>query len=135
MPRRTRGAHHQEAAMSSISESVTRARAAQAPALVGWLLVLGGVLYFVGGSLHPKQDPEGVSLKEHLRVMYEDPAWFLSHSVFLAGMVLLAAALVLLERGGALRGVGRAHTAAVVAAVATTFATAGSLLHLVSGTE
>src|ERR687891_958451 len=98
MARRTRGAHHQEAAMSSISESVTRARAAQAPALVGWLLVLGGVLYFVGGSMHPKQDPEGVSLKEHMRVMYEDSAWYPAHIVFLAGMVLLAAALVVLAR-------------------------------------
>lgn len=121
--------------MSITSQRVARTHAVHASAPVGLLLVLGGLLYFVGGSMHPSQDPEGVSLKEHLRVMYEDPAWYPAHSVFLVGMVLLAAALVLLVRGGALRGVGRAHTAAVVAAAATTFAAAGSLLHLVAGSE
>jgi hypothetical protein len=122
--------------MSTISQPVARARAAQVPAVVGWLLVGGGVLYFVGGSMHPKQDPEGVSLKEHLRVMYEDSAWYPSHSIFLVGMMLLAAALIVLARGSGLREhVGRAHTAAVVAAAATTFAAAGSLLHLVAGSE
>jgi hypothetical protein len=38
-------------------------------------------------------------------------------------------------RTGSLRDVARAHTAAVVAAVATTAAAAGSLLHLVSASE
>lgn len=121
--------------MSALSRTAERARTRQVPAVVGGLLVLGGILYFVGGSMHPKEDPEGVSLKEHLRVMYEDPAWFSSHAVFLAGMVLLAAALVVLVRSGCLRDVGRAHIAAVVAAIATSFAAAGSVLHLVSGTE
>jgi hypothetical protein len=55
--------------------------------------------------------------------------------VFLVGMVVLAAALVVLARGGGLRAVGSAHTAAVVAALATTVAAAGSLLHLLSGSE
>lgn len=121
--------------MSTVSQTTERVRAAHIPRLVGWLFIAGGVLYFVGGSMHPKQDPDGVTLKEHMRDMYEDPAWFSSHAIFLVGMVLLAAALVVLVRGGRLRSTGRAHTAAVVAAVATTAAAAGSLLHLVAGSE
>ena len=122
--------------MSITSQRVERTHAVHASAPVGWLLVLGGLLYFVGGSMHPSQDPERVSLKEHLRVMYEDSAWYPSHSLFLVGMILLAAALVVFARDGSLREHGgRAHTAVVVAAAATTFAAAGSLLHLVAGSE
>jgi hypothetical protein len=129
-------AHHiEETSMSTLSRAVERTRGTNVSPLVGWLLIAGGVIYFVGGSMHPKEDPVGVSLKERLRIMYEDSAWFPAHTVFLVGMVLLAAALVVLPRGGGLRVVGKAHTAAVVAAVATTAAAAGSLLHLLSGSE
>jgi len=121
--------------MSTLSRSVERTRATHVSPLVGSLLIAGGLIYFAGGSMHPKEDPVGVSLKERLRIMYEDPAWYPAHTVFLVGMVLLAAALVVLVRSGGLRAVARAHTAAVVAAVATSAAAAGSLLHLLSGSE
>lgn len=121
--------------MSTLPGTAERARALRVPTMAGWLLVAGGILYFVGGSMHPKEDPEGVTLKEHLRVMYEDPAWYPAHTIFLVGMVLLAAALIVLVRSGSLPGTRSAHTAAVVAAYATTAAAAGSLLHLVSGSE
>jgi hypothetical protein len=121
--------------MSAMSRTAEVTRAPSASPLVGWLLLAGGVLYFVGGSMHPKEDPPGVSLKQHLLVMYEDPAWYPAHAVFFVGMVLLAAALVTLVRGGSLRPVRHAHALAVVAAVTSTLAAAGSLLHLVSGSD
>jgi hypothetical protein len=121
--------------MSTLSRSLERTRSPHVPLSTGWLLVAGGVLFFIGGSMHPKEDPPGVSLKEHLRVMYEDDLWFPGHTVFFVGMVLFAAALVVLVRSGGLRRVGRAQTAAAVAAVATSVAAAGSLLHLASGSE
>src|SRR5690349_9899956 len=31
-------------------------------------LAVGGALFFLGGMLHPHEDPPGVSLKEHLHV-------------------------------------------------------------------
>jgi len=118
--------------MSAMYRTDEVTRAPRTSPLVGWLMLAGGVLYFVGGSMHPKEDPPGVSLKEHLLVMYEDPAWYPAHAVFFVGMVLLAASLVTLVRGGSLRPVRAAHALAVVAAVTTTLAAAGSLLHLVS---
>ena len=122
--------------MSTLTRTTDQARALRIPKMTGWLLVAGSILYFVGGSMHPKEDPEGVTLKEHLRVMYEDSAWYSSHTIFLAGMVCLASAVVVLARGGSLRPVApRAHVAAVVAAVATSVAAVGSLLHLVSATD
>ena len=121
--------------MSTLSRSKERTRSLHVPLATAWLLVAGGVIFFVGGSMHPKEDPPGVTLKEHLRVMYEDDLWFPAHTVFLVGMVLLAAALLVLVRAGGLRPVARAQTAAVVAAVATSVAAVGSLLHLASGSE
>lgn len=121
--------------MSTMSPTEKVTRAPRTSPVVGWLLLAGGVFYFVGGSMHPKQDPHDVTLKEHLHVMYEDPAWYPAHAVFFVGMVLLAAALVTLVRSGSLRPVRTAHKAAVVAAVTTTMAAAGSLLHLVSGSD
>jgi hypothetical protein len=85
--------------------------------------------------MHPSEDPPDVTVKEHLRLMYEDPAWYPAHTVFLGGMVLLAAALVGLVRSGPLRTVPVAHKALVVAAVTSTVAAVGSLLHLVAGSE
>jgi len=121
--------------MSAMYRTEEVTRAPRTSPLVGWLMLAGGVLYFVGGSMHPKEDPPGVSLKEHLLVMYEDPIWYPAHAVFFVGMVLLAASLVTLVRGGSLRPVRAAHALAVVAAVTTTLAAAGSLLHLVSGSD
>ena len=102
---------------------------------LGRVLAAGGALFFVGGGLHPHDDPPGLTVREHLRVMFEDPAWYPSHAVLLGGMVLMAAALVGLARGRALADVPRARTAAVVAAWATVAATAGMVLHLVAAVE
>ena len=103
--------------------------------LSAWGLIVGGALYFSGGGMHPGEDPPDVTVKEHLRLMYEDPAWYPAHTVFLGGMVLLAAALVGLARSGRLRPVPAAQKALVAAAVSSTVAAVGSLLHLVAGSE
>jgi hypothetical protein len=85
--------------------------------------------------MHPKEDPPGVSVKEHMRVMFEDPAWYPAHVVLFVGMVLIAASLVALVRGRSLAGVPRAHVAAVIAAVAASLAAPGMLLHLIAATD
>ncbi len=103
--------------------------------LVAWGLVAGGVLFFAGGPLHPHEDPPGVGVKEHLRVMFEDPAWYPSHALLLVGTVLIAVSLVALVRGGSLSGVPRVHTVAVVAAAAAVLAAPATLLHLVAAVD
>lgn len=106
-----------------------------APPLVAWTLLAGGATYFLGGASHPKQDPPGVALKEHLRVMYEDGNWYPGHALLLAGTVLMAAALVVLVRCRALARVRSAHLAGVAAAIASSLGAAAALLHLVMATE
>ncbi len=103
--------------------------------LVGWGLLAGGAFFLAGGPMHPKEDPIGVSMKEHLRVMYEDSSWYTAHAVLLAGMVIIAASLVALARSRALAAVPRAQAAAVVAAVATAVAAPAMLLHLISAVD
>lgn len=98
-------------------------------------LLLGGAFFLAGGPMHPKEDPPGVSVQEHLRIMYDDPLWYPSHAVLLVGMVLIAASLVALARGRSFAGSGRAHVATVVAAVAASVAAAVMLLHLVAAIE
>ena len=103
--------------------------------LVGGGLVAGGAFFLAGGPMHPDQDPPDVSLHEHLRLMYEDPAWWSSHAVLLVGMVLIAAALVGLVRGRSLAALPRVHTVALAAAVAASAAAVDMLLHLVSAVD
>lgn len=110
-------------------------RPRRASRLVGWGLLLGGATFFIGGSMHPKQDPPDVTVHEHLRIMFEDPAWYPSHFMLLVGMVLLAASLVALVRRGALATLPRAQKAGVIAAVTSVLAAFGMLLHLVAGSE
>jgi hypothetical protein len=121
--------------MSTVTMTQEQAQLRRHSQLAAWGLVVGGVLFFAGGLLHPKEDPPGVSLKEHMRVMFDDPAWYPAHAVVLLGMAILAAALVELVRGRTLSGFPRAQFAAVVAAVASSLAAAGMLLHLVSAVE
>jgi hypothetical protein len=40
--------------------------------------------------MHPHEDPPDVTVKEHMRVMFEDPAWYPSHTVLLPDMAVLA---------------------------------------------
>ena len=121
--------------MSSEPQIDERVRARRATPLVGWGLLAGGALFFVGGSMHPKEDPPGVGVLEHLRVMFEDPAWYRSHAFLLVGMVLLAASLVALVRGGTLAASRRAQAVGAVAAVAAVLGALDMLLHLVAASE
>lgn len=104
-------------------------------ARVAWTLIAGGAIFFVGGSMHPKQDPPDVTVKEHLRVMYEDGNWYPSHTLQLIGISLMAVALVALARSGALASVRQAQRAGAVAAVGAVGWAFGSLLHLIAATE
>lgn len=119
--------------MTVVQKSEEPVRARRTSRLVGWGLLAGGALFFIGGGMHPKEDPPDVTVKEHLRIMFEDPTWYPSHAVLLAGMVLIAAALVALVRGTL--AVPPAQSAAVLAAVTAVLAAAGMLLHLVIATE
>lgn len=103
--------------------------------LVAWGLVSGGALFFVGGSMHPGDDPPGLSLNEHLHLLYSDPAWYPSHALLLIGMVLVAVSLVGLARGDTLASVSRAKSVGVIAAIAAVLGALGMLLHLVAATE
>jgi len=103
--------------------------------LVAWGLVAGGAFFLAGGPMHPKEDPAGVTLKEHLRVMFEDSSWYSAHAVLLVGMVLIAASLVTLARTRALSNIPRAQSAVVVAAIAATAAAPAMLLHLIAAVD
>lgn len=98
-------------------------------------LLIGGAFFFAGGPMHPKEDPPGVSLKEHFRIMYEDPSWYPSHAVLLVGMVLIAVSLVALARGRSLAAFPRTQIATVIAAAATSLAAGEMLLHLVAAVD
>ncbi|WP_405145101.1 hypothetical protein OG589_00090 [Sphaerisporangium sp. NBC_01403] len=103
--------------------------------LVAWGLLAGGVFFFAGGPMHPKQDPPNVTVKEHMRIMFEDPSWYPSHTVLLIGMALLALSLVALVRGRSLADVPRMPVVAVIAAIATAVAAPAMLLHLVAAAD
>lgn len=117
--------------------AVTEARqlAARTNPLVGWVLLAGGVFWLVGGPMHPREDPPGVSAKEHLRIMFEDPNWYPAHTILLIGVALIAAALVALARGHSLSAVRPMQVTVVIAAVMASLATPGMLIHLVAASE
>lgn len=110
-------------------------RARRTRPLVGWGLLAGGAFFFVGGSMHPGEDPPGLSVKEHLLLLFLDPAWYPSHALLLVGMVLIAASLVALVRGGTLAAAPRAQLVGTIAAVAAVLAALDMLLHLVAASE
>lgn len=114
-------------------ESVRRGRTGSPAA---WALLAGGVSFFVGGSMHPSEDPPDLTLEEHLLLLYENASWYPSHAFLLAGMVLIAASLVALVRGKkTLVSAPRAQRTGAVAAIAAVAGAAASLLHLVAATE
>ncbi|MDQ3632697.1 MAG: hypothetical protein M3417_15800 [Actinomycetota bacterium] len=121
--------------MSTPSETEKTISGQHTDPLVAWGLLIGGAFFFVGGPMHPKEDPPGVSVKEHLRIMFEDPAWYPSHALLLVGMALIAASLVALVRGRSLTGVPRADVVALIAAAAASLATIGMLVHLVAASD
>jgi hypothetical protein len=121
--------------MSSVAKTEQPLDSPHASPLATWSLLIGGAFFFVGGSLHPKEDPPGVALKEHLHVMFEDPLWYPAHAVTLIGIALIAASLVLLVRGHGLGRKAGAHLVAAVAAVSAVAASVGMLLHLLAALD
>ena len=121
--------------MSTMQHTEVRIRAPRVTPLVAWGLLGGGAFFFVGGSMHPGEDPPGLSLKEHLHLLFQDPAWYPSHALLLVGMVLIAASLVALVRGGTLASVPRAQRVGAMAAVAGVLGALDMLLHLVVASE
>jgi hypothetical protein len=103
--------------------------------LASWALVAGGVLFFVGGGMHPGEDPPDATLDERMLLMFRDSTWYSSHVLLLAGTALVALGLVALVRGGGLDGVPRLRRVAVVAAAAACAATVATLPHLVAAVE
>jgi hypothetical protein len=66
--------------------------------LISWYLGVGGVLFFAGVALHPHEHVEGGTLEEQFHAMFRDSRWYPAHVLLLAGMALMAAALVGLAR-------------------------------------
>lgn len=118
--------------MPTVLETVGDVRA-RIPAAAGWSLMAGGALWLVAGGMHPKEDPPDVTLKEHLRIMYENDAWYPSHALLFLGIGLIALALVLVVRSRALQA--PVHRAAVGAAGATGAATVAVLIHLLMAVD
>jgi hypothetical protein len=112
-----------------------RASARRTNPLTAWSLAAGGVLFVVGGAMHPAEDRPELSMAQQLRFMYEDPAWYPAHSAMFAGMVLITVALAALTRDPAIAGVPRARKATLVTACASALATVGALLHVVAATD
>lgn len=130
------GGHRREASMTMTTALQNDEDTRVLPgSRVPWTLIAGGVIFFVGGAMHPEEDPPDVTVKEHLRVMYEDGNWYASHTLQLIGVVLVAFALVALARSGALARVRRAQRAGVVAAAGAVGWAFGSFLHLIAATE
>lgn len=121
--------------MSTVERKEANVRRGRAGSLAAWALLAGGVSFFVGGSMHPGEDPPGLTLKEHLLLLYEDASWYPSHAFLLVGMGLIAASLVALVRGKKTLTSARAQTAATIAAIAAVLGAVASLLHLVAATE
>lgn len=122
---------HDKSATAEL-QAVDKVRA-RLPMAASWSLVAGGALWFVGGGLHPKEDPPDVTLTEHLRIMYENDSWYPSHALLFLGVALIAVALVFVVRSRALPD--SLQRAAVVAAVGTGAATVAALFHLVMAVD
>ena len=105
-----------------------------APRVAGGLIA-GGLLFFVAGGMHPGDDPPGLSLKDHLLLLYEDPSWYPSHALMLAGMALIAASLIALARGRTLADRPHVQAVATIAAITAALSAVSALLHLVSAAD
>lgn len=110
-------------------------RLARTSPLAGWALLIGGAVFFGGGGMHPSDDPPGLTLKQHLELLYRDPAWYRAHAILLVGMVLMAAGLVALMRDAKLAVRPPVKKVAGISAAAAVLAALGSLLHLVAAVD
>lgn len=97
--------------------------------IISWYLVSGGSLFFAGVALHPHEHVEGGTLEEQFHAMFTDARWYPAHVLLLAGMALLAAALVGLARSVP-DGLSRRTTR--FAAFAAVVGTAAMVLHLLA---
>jgi len=95
--------------------------------LISWYLGVGGVLFFAGVVLHPHQHVEGGTLEEQFHAMFSDSRWYPAHVLLLAGMALMAAALVALARSVP---TGLPSRTTRFAAFAAVVGTAAMVLHL-----
>ena len=121
--------------MSTLQMTEHEVRLSATTRLVGWGLLAGGVCFFVGGAMHPKEDPPGVTRHEVLRLMFVDRAWYPAHFLVLIGSVLIAAALVALVRGRTLAVVPRAQRVRIIAAVGAVLGAVGALVHLLAALD
>lgn len=121
--------------MSTHQMAARLAKSNRTSALIAWGLLAGGVFFFVGGAMHPKEDPPGVSRHEILRLMFVDPLWYPAHSLILLGNVLIAASLVALVRGHTFAAVPRAQRAGVIAAVGAVLGALGAVVHLLAALD
>jgi hypothetical protein len=121
--------------MATVPVTSGRALARRTNPLTAWSLTAGGLLFLVGGAMHPNEDRPELSMAQQLRVMYEDPAWYPAHTAMFIGMVLITVALFALVRDSGIAGVPRARTTTMVAAVTSAVATVGALLHLAAATD
>lgn len=97
-----------------------------------WLLLVGGILGFLGSLLHPQGDP---TLTGDAAVAAEigDPLWTPSHVLILAFAVLLVPGMLGLARSGVLSGAAR--TAALVTFGASIVWVAESVPHLLAAAD
>jgi hypothetical protein len=121
--------------MAAVPMTQERAHVRRTNPLPAWSLAAGGVLFSVGGAMHPNEDLPDASVAQQLRAMYEDPAWYPAHGAMFLGMLLITAALFALIRNPNITSVPRARTATMVTAVASAVGTVGALLHLVAATD
>src|SRR5687767_12123916 len=97
-------------------------------------LALGGLLFTIGGSMHP--EGSGTTVNEHLVEMYADPLWVPSHALALIGVHLVAISLAVLARTGApIPGADRLRPFAIIAAIGAIIATIEFIPHLASNSE
>lgn len=101
----------------------------RADRLAGAFFVLGGVAFFAGGALHPRDSGAGTKVAQ-LHDMLVDDKWYPSHALLLLAMVSFAVAILRVRRGVDLTGVMAAVTRVV--SVVAVVAVAGSTLHLLA---
>jgi hypothetical protein len=126
---------HMQTITTAPSATTTTDVARRTRPLVAAGLIVGGVIFFVGGPMHPKEDPPGVTVKEHMRLMFEDPSWYPAHTVLFVGIAVLAVSLVALVHGRSLVVFPRVQKVALVAAIATVVAAPATLLHLIAAVD
>jgi hypothetical protein len=121
--------------MATVPMTAPPALARRTSPFAAWTLAVGGVLFLIGGALHPTEDLPGASMAQQLRAMYQEPIWYPAHGTMFVGMVLVTVALFALVRDARVAGVARVRTMTRIAAVTSALATVGALIHVVAATD